>query len=451
MATVIEPTAADTTIELVPLARLFAAEDNPRRDVGDVTELAASIKAVGLLEPLVVTPRDGGYLVVCGARRLAAAAKAGLDTVPAIVREFDEPTRQEAMLVENLQRENLTAFEEADAFQRLLELGYTQKKLGERVGRSQSHISKRLALLKLPAKVRKQVDSGGMTLAEAVELAKLAEHPDRMKKVLSESAWLPIARAVDNELRALERERKVAAAIEEAKATGIRYVDLKRDGTGWTELPKGIAAVESGSWDGVDMAPSKHAKEPCHAISVDPRSAERIYLCTDPARHAGSPGARKVQQTSAADKRGARRREHEKKLKEGAKARLEFIREKLLPSRIPKPELLEQIVHGYLRAANQEPKKIACRLLGIEPIRRKTEYSTFVEVDGPLADYAMQSEAHLLRVGLALTLAGTEQFLSPGAWHTWTKDKPYFEFLARHGYPTPSAEKLELAGKAPSR
>ncbi len=93
--------AQPTLFEIAPLDKLKPASDNPRRSVGDVAELAASIQAVGILEPLVVTPQDGGYTVVAGSRRLAAARKAGLAEVPVVVCELSEEQRQEAMLIEN--------------------------------------------------------------------------------------------------------------------------------------------------------------------------------------------------------------------------------------------------------------------------------------------------------------------------------------------------------------
>lgn len=163
MAAVAElnPVMDGELIEL-PLRSLIAAGDNPRRDLGDLSELAISIKSTGLLEPIVATPGEAGrYVIVAGHRRHAAAELAAVDTVPVYVRVMDDQERVAAMLVENLQRSDLAPLEEAGAFKRLVdEFGMPQRQLAEKVGRSQGHISKRLGLLDLPAAAQKALDSG---------------------------------------------------------------------------------------------------------------------------------------------------------------------------------------------------------------------------------------------------------------------------------------------------
>lgn len=122
------------TIENLQVDDLHANPHNPRKQVGDVEELASSIRSQGIKQPLLVTPTGetdiGGhkqYRVVIGHRRLAAARQAGLSTVPAIVEEMDARREREIMLVENTQRSDLTPVEEADGYQRLLDLGVRVK------------------------------------------------------------------------------------------------------------------------------------------------------------------------------------------------------------------------------------------------------------------------------------------------------------------------------------
>ena len=148
---------------------LHPAPDNPRTSLGKLTDLSASIASVGILHPLVVSPRpQGGYVIVCGERRWAAAVRVGLHRVPCVVREFEDAERQEVMLVENLQRSSLTKLEEAQAYDRLLQLGLTQREIGSRVGKSQSHISRRLLLLTLPAEVQQSVETGKVSVDQAL-------------------------------------------------------------------------------------------------------------------------------------------------------------------------------------------------------------------------------------------------------------------------------------------
>lgn len=161
------PVSADFV--MLPIGRLLPSPDNPRQVRGDVSELAASIETVGVLQPLLVMPLpDERYRIVCGERRWAAATQVGLTWVPCIVRDLTERERQEAMLIENLQRSNLSKLEEAQAFRRLLEMGFTQRVIAARVGKSQSHISRRLLLLALPRQVREQVDQGAVPVDQAL-------------------------------------------------------------------------------------------------------------------------------------------------------------------------------------------------------------------------------------------------------------------------------------------
>ena len=213
------PTTPPEILDLY-VAELYPADDNPRRNLGDLTGLTASIKAVGVLEPLVVTPIDGteptSYRIVAGHRRAAAAKKAKLTSVPCMIRPaLSDAERVEIMVIENLQREGLAPLEEAAAFEQLTGLGWTQKKVAERTGCTQSHVSKRLALLKLPEEARAAVDAGKVTIEVAVELTKLDD--STVAKLVKAadghiSEW-KVRDAID--AAALERKRaKVAEPLE---------------------------------------------------------------------------------------------------------------------------------------------------------------------------------------------------------------------------------------------
>lgn len=438
----------ESQLEQLPVAKIKPATDNPRGSVGDVAELAASIETAGLLEPLLVTRRNGGYEVVAGHRRLAGAKKAGLKTVPAIVREFSEQERQEAMLIENLQREDLSPLEEAGAYARLVELGLSQRDLASRVGRTQPHISKRLLLLELPLKCQKAIDAGGITIEEALELAKLREHPEHLERAWKGPSYYPLRNRIDAQLREIERDERLVAETEAIKKEGIPLLQMARRQPHYWEPPKGT--LKLGEWDGLDISVARHRKEPCHAAAVD-SDGKRIYLCREPSRHAKTSATAK--RKTDRDRQSAKRRAHEKELRTAAAARRAHVGS-LLTSGLPKPEAISVMFEGFLRHCQQEPKKLACQLLGLEPRRTKRdpEYSyVSVDYDGALAELAAKSERDLLRVAAAIAFGGTEQYLSPGSYHGWRGDKPYFELLERHGYKTSAAEKVELAGKAPSR
>jgi ParB family chromosome partitioning protein len=192
IATVTEQPGDRAQIVYLPIEALRPAPDNPRGsgDYGDLKGFAATLKSQGVLQALTAcTPdEDGIHMIVIGHRRYEAAKLAKLTTLPVCVRAFTEAQRIEAMAVENGQREDLTPLAEARTYQQLVGLGYSQRKLATRLGRSQAHISRRLALLELPEPAAQAVDAGTLNIEDAVELSKLAEAPSRMAEVLRSTA-----------------------------------------------------------------------------------------------------------------------------------------------------------------------------------------------------------------------------------------------------------------------
>ncbi|WP_394904701.1 ParB/RepB/Spo0J family partition protein [Bifidobacterium breve] len=170
---------------------LIPNPNNPRRDVGDVTELADSIKEQGLQQALVVTPdhEEHGerlFRVVIGHRRLAACKLAGLESVPCVVRELDAKTERELMLVENCQRSDLTPLEEADGYQGLLDLGAGVGELAAKTGRSESFVRGRLRIARIPADVRSGSEAfAQLSLSQLGDLAEFEAYPDMMAELAS--------------------------------------------------------------------------------------------------------------------------------------------------------------------------------------------------------------------------------------------------------------------------
>jgi ParB family chromosome partitioning protein len=159
------------SIVLCDVKKIFSSPLQPRQtfDEKSIKELSESIKAMGVLQPLLVRPRaKGGYELVAGERRLRAARLAGLARAPAIVREMDDRSALELSLVENLQREDLDPLEEAQALQRLLtEFEYTQEELSKRVGKDRSTLANSLRLLNLPEKIKQDLRKGRITPGHA--------------------------------------------------------------------------------------------------------------------------------------------------------------------------------------------------------------------------------------------------------------------------------------------
>lgn len=150
----------------------------PRKVFNDtkIEELTASIKEHGVFQPILVRQALNGYELIAGERRLRAAKLAGLTTIPAIVISVDDRKMMEISLLENIQRENLTAIEEAEAYRNLLEkLDYTQEKLAQRIGKSRAQVTNMLRLLKLPTAIRDLVNNEQLTYGHARALLAVSD------------------------------------------------------------------------------------------------------------------------------------------------------------------------------------------------------------------------------------------------------------------------------------
>lgn len=141
---------------MVPVSRITSNRDQPRNNLGELDDLVASIRRHGILEPLLIRNRpDGGYELISGERRFHAAMMAGLDEVPCIELEIDDRVALEIALIENLQRKDLTAFEEGDGFATLINAySYTHEEVARAVGRSRVTVTEALKLLKMPGTAR---------------------------------------------------------------------------------------------------------------------------------------------------------------------------------------------------------------------------------------------------------------------------------------------------------
>jgi ParB family chromosome partitioning protein len=140
---------------LIPIDHIDPNPNQPRQVMGDLSELMASISEKGIIDPLVVRPRGERFQIVAGERRYQAAVQLGLKDLPAVIRDVDEAEMLELALIENLQRKDLTAFEEAEALQGLAdECRYTHEDLARRLGRSRTSITESLSLTAMPQEVR---------------------------------------------------------------------------------------------------------------------------------------------------------------------------------------------------------------------------------------------------------------------------------------------------------
>ena len=158
---------SDNTVEHVAVSKLIVNPFQPRKIFNEeaLKELAESIKEHGIIQPIVVRKKDKKYEIIAGERRFRAAKLAGLKEVPAIVKEMTEQQMMEVAILENLQREDLTPIEEAEAYSSLIEnLNFTQDELARRLGKSRPHIANHIRLLQLPEEVRKLMNEGVLSM-----------------------------------------------------------------------------------------------------------------------------------------------------------------------------------------------------------------------------------------------------------------------------------------------
>lgn len=178
-------TATNEEIIDIELSELRPNPYQPRKVFDDeaLKELSASIKEHGVFQPIIIKKSIKGYEIIAGERRVRASKLAGLDKIPAIIRDFTDEQMMEIALLENLQRENLTAIEEAYAYKAMIEkLSLTQDELSKKVGKSRSHLTNILGLLRLPKEVQQMIAESKLSMGHARALSKL-EDEEKIKEL----------------------------------------------------------------------------------------------------------------------------------------------------------------------------------------------------------------------------------------------------------------------------
>ena len=232
-------------IRRLPVASLRPNRFQPRShfDEEAIAELAESIRTQGVVQPLVVTPRDEGWTIIAGERRWRAARRAGLEEVPVVVRRVaDDRELLELALVENLQRSDLNPLEEAEAYAALQEkFGLSQEEVAARVGKARTTVTNSLRLLRLPEEVRELLRQGALTAGQARPLLALPGAEEQVR--LAERAVREGLSARDLERLAAPRERPAkkpdrpvevhTAAAEEKLTRRLQTrVEIRRQGKG---------------------------------------------------------------------------------------------------------------------------------------------------------------------------------------------------------------------------
>lgn len=269
-------------IRMIPIEQLAHHPENPRLDLGDLTELTASIKANGILQNLTVVfePEHGmnpdewtristeydrthadslkammdsktipdRYLVVIGNRRMEAAKAAGLTELPCSVREMTHQEQIATMLQENMQRSDLTVYEQAKGIQMMLDLGFSKDEVRERTGFSKSTIERRLAVASLPEKPAKQAVAMGYDLLDLVEISKIDDR-NVQKELLGNEKWQDpkefdparLRQRIETAKRDVERKKERKRLLPEVEKFAAKMTEAQvsqRYGNGWEHVHK---------------------------------------------------------------------------------------------------------------------------------------------------------------------------------------------------------------------
>lgn len=231
--TIYETASNEEIIEL----DLFELRPNPYQprkvfDDDALMDLANSIKEHGVFQPIIVKKSIKGYEIIAGERRVRASKLAGMEKIPAIIRDFTDEQMMEIALLENLQRENLSAIEEAYAYKSMIEnLHLTQEELSKKVGKSRSHITNILGLLRLPTEVQKMVTLGKISMAHARILSKL----ESQEKIMELAGRIVNDKISVRELEEMTTSKEVEKKVkitrrESSNISDYKYVeDILRD------------------------------------------------------------------------------------------------------------------------------------------------------------------------------------------------------------------------------
>lgn len=264
----------------LPIELLRRNPDNPRKTFGEpeLQELSKSIKEKGLLQPIMVRPLKGessSYEIVAGERRWRAAQKAGVHDVPVLIRELSDSEALEFALIENVQRSDLNALEEALGYRQLMDqFSYTQEKMAESLGKSRSHIANTLRLLKLPEGVQEHVRKGNLTAGHARALV-AADDPETLAQ-----------RIIDFDLNVREAEKiarneapksepKPTSSVPSAPAKSPNVIGLENDLQAILGLNVEIEAKGESGYIRIDYTSLEQLDDLCARLSKAPNKQRK--------------------------------------------------------------------------------------------------------------------------------------------------------------------------------
>lgn len=426
--------------------RLHPHPDNPRKDLGDLTELAASIKENGIFQNLTVVVDDptstvSDFTVIIGHRRLAAAKLAGLTEVPCVIVEMTQKEQVQTMLLENMQRSDLTVYEQAQGFQMMLDLGSTVEEIAEKSGFSEKTVRRRVKMMELDQEKLKEVSVRQLSLADFDTLAQIEDIKERNKaldKIGTSDFNMTVKRAMD--LQNIKKNLPaVKAWLKNAKATKISNSDAwsnRYDSLGsWIYLAK---------WGEDGNKPPQKYPAPLFYVLDD--TTVRLYKKHEKAKPEKKPAAQLAKEKAI--------REAWKSLEESASLAYD-LRKQFVARLTVTAKNRQAILYGALTAHlmeaidyNSPDRDGICKLLGLDTgyMRDRSEkmeaaITELEETKLPALIYACFGD------GAKETCTGTTYHGDWPAFHRSVKLKLIYEWLQLLGY-EPSTEELQILSGA---
>ena len=426
-------------IKLINTSLIDPHPDNPRKNIGDVNDLAASIKTNGLLTPLSVVPNGERYRVIAGHRRLAACKQAGIRAVPCFVLQLGPLQQLEAMVTENCQREQLTVLEEADAIQGMLDLGATTAAVAHRLGRSADYVRDRAKAASIKADVRKTRDDfDQLTIGQLMAIARYDGQPDRQER-LAHAAGTSNFDYILHNIEVEDRRSQWFADVSAILATGTTGLNVIEDpGETFSDSEWHYSGAIFPAAGTPEETIEELRKQNPDAVSVH-EATQTIYLWDR--RDAAAEAEKEAQRAAEQAERDARRHAFEEYAAASADKRMAWLhghlhgikRDKLVETtaQLGLLQIIDPDPQGYTQALSTW-NDAACggeqfaTISGIEPERALAELR--YHLDEP--DWAVWA--------VQILAARIEWFIDPEDW-TSTSDisrriPGYYQILQDLGY-----------------
>lgn len=432
-------------IKLINTSLIDPHPDNPRKNIGDVTDLADSIKANGLLSPLSVVPNGQRYRVIAGHRRLSACKQAGTGAVPCFVLQLDPLQQLEAMVTENCQREQLTVLEEADAIQGMLDLGATTASVAHQLGRSGDYVRDRAKAASIKTEVRATRDDfSQLTIGQLVAIARYDGQPDRQKK-LAQAAGTSNFDYILRNIERADRDRQwvesVAALLVESDS-GINLIphhEKPYSDPEWCYL--GCMFPSTGT---PEEAIEKIREQNPAAVSIH---TQQVYLWTR--RDKTADAEKEAQRAAEQAERDARRRALAEYAAASADKRMAWLHGHL--HGVKRDKLVETTARlGLLQIIDPFPSGFLDSLASWnENNCGREEYEKITGItaeDAPTAARISLQTPDWPLEAASILAARIEWFIDPGDW-TFANDTSrripgYYQILQDLGY-TPADDETE--------